>query len=55
LRRVPLRAVGSFRHDLIGPGGAMAGLVSGWEFAIPVSKVSGLLIKQADLLEDLGS
>ena len=34
---------------------AMSALVSGWEFEIPVSKVTGLMKKEADLLEDAGS
>jgi hypothetical protein len=34
---------------------AMSALVNGWEFEIPLSKVSGLLKKQADILEDTGS
>lgn len=34
---------------------AMAALVSGWEFEVPVSKMTGLLKKEADLLEDAGS
>jgi hypothetical protein len=34
---------------------ARSALVKGWEFEIPVAKVSGLLKKQADLLEDAGS
>ncbi len=33
----------------------MAPLVTGWEFKIPVAKVSGLLKKQDDLLENTGS
>jgi hypothetical protein len=34
---------------------AMAALVTGWEFEVPVAKVSGLLKKQPDLLEDAAS
>lgn len=34
---------------------AMAATVGGWEFEIPVAKLSGLLKKQADLLEDAAS
>jgi hypothetical protein len=34
---------------------AMSALVSGWEFKVPVGKVSSLMKKQADLLEDAGS
>jgi hypothetical protein len=34
---------------------AMSALVSGWEFEVPVGKVSSLMKKQADLLEDAGS
>jgi hypothetical protein len=33
----------------------IAALVNGWEFKIPVAKVSGLLKKQDDLLENTGS
>lgn len=33
----------------------IAKLVTGWEFKIPVSKVSGLLMKEDDLLENTGS
>lgn len=33
----------------------LAALTTGWEFKIPVGKVSGLLKKQSDLLEDAGS
>jgi hypothetical protein len=33
----------------------MSALVSGWEFKVPVGKVSSLMKKQADLLEDAGS
>lgn len=34
---------------------AMSELVSGWEFEIPVAKVSSLMKKEPDLLEDAGS
>jgi hypothetical protein len=34
---------------------AMAGLVDGWEFEVPVAKVSTMMKKQADLLEDAAS
>lgn len=34
---------------------AMSALVEGWEFEVPVGKVSSLMKKQADLLEDAGS
>lgn len=34
---------------------AMSALVSGWEFEIPPAKVTSLMKKQADLLEDTGS
>jgi hypothetical protein len=30
----------------------MSAVVDGWEFEIPVAKVTGLMKKQADLLED---
>jgi hypothetical protein len=33
----------------------MSALVKGWEFAIPVAKVTSLTKKEADLLEDAGS
>jgi hypothetical protein len=33
----------------------MSELVNGWEFEIPVGKVSSLMKKQADLLEDAPS
>jgi hypothetical protein len=34
---------------------AMSALVKGWEFEIPTGKVTSLMKKQADLLEDTGS
>ena len=34
---------------------AMSALVNGWEFEIPVAKISSLMKKQADLLEDAPS
>lgn len=34
---------------------AISALVDGWEFEIPVAKVTGLMKKQADLLEDAAS
>lgn len=34
---------------------AMATLVNGWEFAVPVAKITSLTKKEADLLEDAGS
>lgn len=34
---------------------AMSALVSGWEFEIPPGKVTSLMKKQADILEDTGS
>jgi hypothetical protein len=34
---------------------AMSALVNGWEFEIPVAKISTLMKKQADLLEDAAS